>query len=137
MKFITMESQYSNSAIKQALNTLVSIEDTLSQLIEWNKEVSSSDYFAYSKLGLQLLAADAMLISAIGEGINNVNCKLPNFLNKEFPEIPWREIIGMRNHIVHGYFDLNAEIVFDAIKNDIPTLIPIIQSAIRILNPVL
>ncbi len=132
-----MESQYSNSAIKQALNTLVSIEDTLSQLIEWNKEVSSSDYFAYSKLGLQLLAADAMLISAIGEGINNVNCKLPNFLNKEFPEIPWREIIGMRNHIVHGYFDLNAEIVFDAIKNDIPTLIPIIQSAIRILNPVL
>ncbi len=137
MKFITMESQYSNSAIKQALNTLVSIEDTLSQLIEWNKEVSSSDYFAYSKLGLQLLAADAMLISAIGEGINNVNCKLPNFLNKEFPEIPWREIIGMRNHIVHGYFDLNAEIVFDAIKNDIPTLIPIIQSAIKILKPVL
>lgn len=129
-----MESQFSNSAIKHALNTLISIEETLNQLVEWNQDVQSSDYFACSKLGLQLLAADAMLISAIGEGIHNVNCKLPNFLESEFPEIPWREIVGMRNHIVHGYFDLNAEIVFDAIKNDIPTLIPIIQSAITILK---
>ncbi|MDE6754130.1 MAG: DUF86 domain-containing protein [Muribaculaceae bacterium] len=83
---------------------------------------------------MQLLAANAMLISAIGEVINKIDSKLPDFLKIEFPEIPWHEIIGMRNHIVHGYFDLNADIVFDVVKNDIPALIPIIQKAIKILE---
>lgn len=108
-------------------------------MIDWNKEVLSANDFASSQSGMQLLAANAMLISAIGEGINKVEYKLPDFLLTEFPDIPWREIVGMRNHIVHGYFDLNADIVFDAVRNDVPTLLPIIQSAIvkvrRISNP--
>lgn len=132
-----MASQYSDSAKRHALQTLLSIEETLQQLIEWNKEVQTVDDYSCSQSGMQLLAANAMLISAIGEGINKVESKLPDYLTTEFPDIPWREIVGMRNHIVHGYFDLNADIVFEAIKNDIPTILPIIQSAItkiRVLN---
>lgn len=117
-----MESQYSDSAKYRALQTLISIEETLQQLMDWNKNVQSADYFACSQSGMQLLAADAMLIPAIGEGINKVNSKLPDFLKTEFPEITWQEIVGMRNHIVHGYFDLDADIVFDAIKSGIPPL---------------
>ncbi len=131
MKFTAMASQYSDSAKRHALQTLLSVEETIQQLIDWNKNVRTSDDFACSQAGMQLLAADAMLISAIGEGINNINNKLPDFLKTAFPEIPWQEIVGMRNHIVHGYFDLNADIVFDAIKNDIPILLPIIQAAIN------
>ncbi len=125
-----MASPYSDSAKRHALQTLLSIEETLQQLLEWNKGILTPDDFACSQAGMQLLAADAMLISAIGEGINNINSKLSGFLNEEFPQIPWREIVGMRNHIVHGYFDLNPDIVFEVIKTDIPTLVPIIQSAI-------
>ena len=127
-----MESQYSDSAKRRALQTLFSIEETLHQLVDWNKDVQSIDDFYCHQSGMQLLAADAMLISAIGEGINNINSKLPDFLKTNFPEIPWHEIIGMRNHIVHGYFDLNADIVFEVVKNDIPPLITVIQHATRI-----
>ena len=129
-----MESRYSDSAKRRAYHTLLSIEETLVQLIEWNKHVESAEDFACSQSGMQLLAANAMLISAIGEGINNINSKLPDFLKTEFPEIPWHEIIGMRNHIAYGYFDLNADMVYDAIKNDIPTLLPIIHAAIELID---
>lgn len=38
------------------------------------------------------------------------------------PQIPWTKIIGMRNILVHGYFEVDTEVVWDAVKNDLPTL---------------
>lgn len=134
MKLHAMESLYSDSAKRRALQTLFSIDETIRQLIDWNKDIHSTDDFASSQTGMQLLAANAMLISAIGEGVNNVNNKLPDFLNSNFPEIPWREIVGMRNRIVHGYFDLNAEIVLDAIRSGIPQLQEVIKKAILLIK---
>lgn len=134
MKLLVMESRYSDSAKNRALQTHLSIEETIDRLIDWNKDIQSVDDFASCPTGMQLLAADAMLISAIGEGINNVNSKLPEFLTSNMPEIPWREIVGMRNHIVHGYFDLNADIVLDTIKTGIPPLREAIKKAIAIIE---
>jgi hypothetical protein len=45
----------------------------------------------------------------------------------ERPEIPWSDVIGIRNHIAHGYFDINGYLVFDTIKNNLDTL----QEAIK------
>lgn len=39
------------------------------------------------------------------------------------PEIPWREIIGMRHHLVHGYFEVDLDKMWDTVQNDLPTLI--------------
>ena len=50
------------------------------------------------------------------------------------PNIHWRSIVGMRNHITHGYCELDADIVFEAVKNDIPSLVVIIREAIDILS---
>ncbi len=38
------------------------------------------------------------------------------------PSVPWRQIYGMRNRIVHGYEGVNMSIVWDVVKNDIPAL---------------
>lgn len=126
-----MPSQYSESAIRHALLTLESIEKTISDLIEWNKNIKSAEDYFTSQTGMQLLAANCTLITAIGEGINRVNKTLPAFLHTNYPDIPWHAIIGMRNHIAHGYFELDAEMVYDAIVNDIPPLQVAIQSAIK------
>ena len=133
MKLHAMELQYSDSAKRRALQTLLSIEEALDQLIDWNINIQSADDFVCSPTGMQLLAADAMLISAIGEGINTINSKLPEFLSSNFPEIPWREIVGMRNRIVHGYFDINAEIVIDTIRTGVPALQEVIKKAIELI----
>ena len=129
-----MLSQYSDSDLRRAQQTLNSIEETISQLREWNKNICSSDDYYSSPTGTQLLAANCTLITAIGEGINRVNRILPDFLQLNFPKIPWRAIIGMRNHIAHGYFELDADIIFEAIRNDIPSLQSVIRHAIDMLD---
>ena len=129
-----MPSQYSDPAKERALQTLESIEDTIAQLIEWNEPIISSENYYDSPHGMQLLAANCTLITAIGEGVNRINRVLPDFLTLNFPTIPWHAIIGMRNHLAHGYFELDSDLVFEAVKNDIPCLITSIQEAISLLK---
>ena len=38
------------------------------------------------------------------------------------PELPWPKIIGMRNILVHGYFEIDTDIVWQAVTNDVPVL---------------
>lgn len=129
-----MQSKYSDEGIENILLTLDNISETIDRLLQWNCNVSCVDDYTGSQSGMQLLAADCTLITAIGEGINRCNRILPDFLEDNFPEIPWRAIIGMRNHIAHGYFEIDADIIFDVIKNDIPQLDSVIKRAIKTLN---
>lgn len=126
--------QYSESEVHRAFQTLESIEETIVQLIEWNRHIDSTEDYYGSAAGMQLLAANCTLITAIGEGVNRINRIVPGFLQSKFPNIHWRSIIGMRNHIAHGYFELDADIVFEAVKNDIPSLVVIIRKAKDILS---
>lgn len=118
-----MESHYSKSSIQQALYTVDSICEVIDQIVAWNGDISSVDDYYNSQTGMQLLTANCTLITAIGEGVNRINRILPDFLTSNFPHIPWRQIIGMRNHIAHGYFELDGDMVFEAIKSDIPPLL--------------
>lgn len=127
-----MQFPFSDTDYKRALQTFESVDDTIAQLIEWNGGVDSADDYYVSPTGMQLLAANCTLITAIGEGINRINRVLPGFLHDKFPAIPWRAIIGMRNHIAHGYFELDADLVFEAVKNDIPELSVAIREAINL-----
>lgn len=127
-----MQSQYSEWDIQRALQTLESIEETIAQILEWNKDVLTTEHFYGSQGGMQLLVANCTLITAIGEGVNRINKILPDFLTSNFPDIPWRAIVGMRKHIAHGYFELDAEVVFETVKADIPPLLDVIRNAINI-----
>lgn len=42
---------------------------------------------------------------------------------EEFPQIPWMNIISMRNRLIHGYFDINLDIVWKTVVEDLPPLI--------------
>jgi uncharacterized protein with HEPN domain len=47
---------------------------------------------------------------------------LPESMRASATEIPWAEIIGMRNVLVHGYFEIDTDIVWDAVIRDVPAL---------------
>lgn len=68
------------------------------------------------------LAASCMLIEAIGEGVKQIDKFTDSKLLIERPEIPWKDVIGIRNHIAHGYFDIDGDIVFDVVKNNLDSL---------------
>lgn len=99
--------------------------------MDWNKNVSSVEDYYSTQTGMQLLAANCTLITAIGEGINRINRIIPDYLSTYYPNIPWNAIVGMRNHIAHGYFDLDADLIFVAVKEEIPILKETIEKALR------
>ena len=126
-----MELEYSEN-VRLAHETLMNIQKAISMLLEWNKDVESVDEWLNSQLGMQRLAGNAMMIEVVGEEVKKVEKRLGmEFLNQR-PEIPWREIMGMRNHIAHGYFDINEEYVFSVIKNDLSPLLEAVEYLIQI-----
>jgi uncharacterized protein with HEPN domain len=101
---------------------LKQIQDAIRNLEQWNKSIKTENDFLSSPGGMKTLAADCMLIEAIGESIKRVDERTKGQLLANRPEIPWKAVKGMRDHIAHGYFDINTELVWDVIKNDLPAL---------------
>lgn len=50
--------------------------------------------------------------------------RISNEFQKKHTHIPWRAIIGMRNRLIHAYFDIDYDVVWNAINNEIPRIIP-------------
>lgn len=106
------------------------VEDTLQQIhkaildvIEWKNDYICVDELLSSADGMKTLAANCMLIEAIGEGFKNIDNRTNGELLKHRSDIPWHEVMGMRNRIAHGYFDINSDLVWDVIRNDLPALL--------------
>ena len=60
-------------------------------------------------------------IEIVGEAANKTRLADPEFAAR-FPEVPWDVIYGMRNRIVHDYFEVDLEIVWQTVQQDLPAL---------------
>lgn len=104
------------------------IKVAILQLREWNANIGSPDDYYESPEGMKTLAASCMLIEAIGEGVKKIDdLTKSKLLTEMYPKIPWTDVIGMRNHIAHGYFDIDGDIVFDVVKNNLDDLLAAID----------
>ena len=108
---------------KRVYSTFAQIRTAIQQLKDWNENVHTPDNYYDSPEGMKNLAASCMLVEAIGEGIKKIDRITQSELLVERPEIPWEDVIGIRNHIAHGYFDIDGDIVFDVVKNDLDSLL--------------
>jgi uncharacterized protein with HEPN domain len=43
-------------------------------------------------------------------------------LRQAHPEVPWRQMVAMRNVLIHGYFDIDVDLVWSVAENDLPKL---------------
>ncbi len=111
----------------RTLSIFRQIEVAINQLIEWNRHVKTVDDYYLSSDGMQKLAASCMLIEAIGESIRQIDKITDGKLLPNRPEIPWEDVIGIRNHIAHGYFDIDGDIVLSVIQTELQPL----QDAVR------
>ncbi|MSR62608.1 MAG: DUF86 domain-containing protein [Planctomycetes bacterium] len=50
------------------------------------------------------------------------------------PGVPWRKMTGLRNRLIHGYFNVNLDIVWDTIREDLPPLIQSLEEALGTLD---
>jgi uncharacterized protein with HEPN domain len=58
-------------------------------------------------------------VEVIGEAAS----RMSDQFREKHPEIPWQQIIGMRNRLIHGYFDIDYPTVWHTVKDDLPPLL--------------
>jgi uncharacterized protein with HEPN domain len=71
----------------------------------------------------QATAALERFIEIVGETVK----RLPAELRDRYPAVPWKEIVGTRDHLSHGYDDVDYQVLWDAVNNDMPKLLATVE----------
>jgi len=76
---------------------------------------------------LALRLALAHLVQTIGEAARRVSPQL----QQKHPDVPWRNIVGIRHKVVHDYFYVDYDIIWDVVTNDLPWLMSKLESIVE------
>ena len=93
------------------------IEDILNSIKSIEEFSKNLDKDKFSKNNLRQSAIIRQL-EIIGEAVKNI----PDNFREEHPEVPWKKIAGLRDIIIHTYFNIDLDVTWNIIKKDIPDL---------------
>lgn len=113
--------------VEYVLVALSKIERTVERVIANSEQITSYNYYYMSPAGMERLESTCMLLIAIGEGIKGIDKVTNKELLPKYPEVDWKGAMGIRDIIAHHYFELDAEVVFDVVKNEFPNLLNTIR----------
>ncbi|MHB8799014.1 MAG: HepT-like ribonuclease domain-containing protein [Thermoanaerobaculia bacterium] len=80
------------------------------------------------------LARDDLLAAGLErftEVVGEAASKVSDPTRRQLPEIPWREIVGMRKRLVHGYASVDHDVIWDVATVDLPALVLALEAALR------
>jgi uncharacterized protein with HEPN domain len=99
------------------------ILDAIDLIEEYTKEMSENEFLANS------MAHDAVVrqIEIIGEAARNISDEF----REKYRQLPWGKMTGIRNKIIHEYFNINYAIVWDTVREDLPSLKKSIKKIIK------
>lgn len=114
----------------QLLYLLRKIEQTLIRVIDNSVYIDTYQYYYLTSAGLERLESTCMLLIAIGESVKGVDKLTEKSLLSQYPEVDWKGVMGIRDIIAHHYFDLDAEVVYDVVKNHLPVMLETVRKMI-------
>ena len=109
------------------IESLEQLERLVENLLESTSNMQDIGELPKSADGMLRLNGICMCFIIIGEEIKRLDRYTEKQFLPNYPSIPWANVMGMRNRIVHGYFQIDIDIIFDALKNDIPPLLGVIK----------
>lgn len=97
---------------------LAHISQAANNIVSYTQALDREGFLASS------LHQNAVMMSfiVIGEATAHIMARYADFAARH-PEIPWRKMRGMRNHVAHGYFEVDQESVWDTVQEHIPELL--------------
>jgi len=107
-------------------NVLVYIKDILQNMRDAEQFIQG---MTYEQFVADKKTTNAVLrsIEVIGEAAKRV----PDDVRAQYPQIPWKEMAGMRDKVIHLYFSVDNETVWLVVKERIPSLQPLIEQIVR------
>ena len=96
--------------------------DAAQKISEFTKKCDRKDFDKDEKLTLAVVR----LLEILGEAAKKVSEQC----QQQHPEIPWRQISGTRDRLIHGYFDIDVNIVWKIVSDDVPSLVKQLKQAL-------
>ena len=76
---------------------------------------------------LMLTLACIRLLEVIGEAASQVTAEF----RARYPDVPWNQMIGMRNRLIHAYFDINLDVLWETLADSLPSLAPALEDLLQ------
>jgi uncharacterized protein with HEPN domain len=100
---------------KAGRNYLMYLEDILEAIKKIEKYTRNLNFEEFS--------SNEMIIDAVirnFEVIGEASAKIPDHIKERYPHVEWKEAIGFRNILIHDYFGVDVEAVWDTIQKNLP-----------------
>ena len=95
------------------------ILDSVNDIERFTKDMGFKEFLKDRKTVYAVVRA----IEIIGEATKNIS----RAIKSKYPEIPWKKMAGMRDKLIHEYFGVDLEILWEVVKKDIPMVKPLIK----------
>ena len=99
------------------------IIEAIDKLMKFVKGMSYDEFVQDDKTVFAVVRA----IEIIGEAVKNI----PEEVRGSYPEIPWKDMAGMRDKLIHSYFGIKLERVWETANEEIPPLKPLFEKLLK------
>jgi len=99
------------------------IINSIDEIRDFIKGLTHDDFIKDKKT----INAVVRSIEVIGEAVK----KIPKATREKYSSVPWKRITGMRDKLIHEYFGVDLEILWDTVNHDVPPLKPLLKKMLK------